>query len=257
MAGTKENDADDLVHSILEILRKSRTDYTVFFRTLSNYSLSSPSTTKGAISDLILTSFASKSYKNAFRRRDPKEVAPTAESIGAELETWFGAYHNRVLEAVGGDTGLEALEEADRKRKAAMWAANPKWVPRQWIMQDIIETCSQSPICEVSKTASLSQDSMVDDSDLPDAPADPDNHIGIVDRAMRVLLGDTFGEISDAEEWEKLLGKKKEANVFAEGWGVQEWMLVEKWANEPTVGCEVLVLMFRRIWTDFNALHRK
>lgn len=67
---------------------------------------------------------------------------------------------------------------------------------------------------------------------MPDLPADPDDHIGIVDSAMRVLLGDTFGEISEAEEWEKL-GEKKETGIFAQGWGMREWMLVEKWAGEP------------------------
>lgn len=101
--------------------------------------------------------------------------------------------------------------------------------------QDIIETCSQSPFCKVPDTATLTTSDTTTDTDTDtetETETDPQNHIGIVDSAVRVLLGDTFGEISEAEEWEKL-GVKGKGNVWSSGWGVREWMLVEKWSKEP------------------------
>lgn len=234
---TKEDDDDTLVHPLLEILQNTHTDYTIFFRTLSSYSLSMPSTGHKAVSDLILESLAAKSFKNAFRRRDPDAKPITAENVTKDLDTWFQTYHDRLLSELGtAELSSETLQAADNARKLRMWKANPKWVPRQWIMQDIIETCSKSPICTLPANASLSSAEMSDpDANVPETPADPDNNIGIVDSAMRVLLGDVYGEVSDAEEWEKL-GEKPEKSVWAEGWGLKEWMLVEKWSGEPPVG---------------------
>lgn len=135
LATSKDEDLNDLVHPILEVLENSHTDYTLFFRTLSSYSLASPSEGKEKISELILDSLEAKSYKNAFRRYEPGEEPPTAQSVGKALDAWFTVYHNRLIDELGSAIGPEDLEEADKKRKRAMMGVNPKWVPRQWIMQ--------------------------------------------------------------------------------------------------------------------------
>ncbi|KAI9032051.1 hypothetical protein DFJ74DRAFT_320520 [Hyaloraphidium curvatum] len=231
---SQEDDADTLVHPLLEVLQTSSMDYTLFFRTLSSYSVASPSVTKDVLVSLVRDSFTSKSFKRAFRKPEPGEKPPTADSIAEDLEAWFGSYHNRLLEEVGSDLSPEALAEGDRDRKTRMWAANPKWVPRQWIMQDVIETCSKSPICKVPELANFtSSDNPPAPEDVPPPAVEADENVLAVDRAMRVLCGDTYGEVSDAEEWERLLGHKKETNSFAKGWGLEEWMLVEKWGGEP------------------------
>jgi hypothetical protein len=87
-----------------------------------------------------------------------------------------------------------------------MRKVNPRWVPRQWILQSIINTASSSPLCDPNRSHSSE-------------PFERDAQLDIVDSAMRVLLFDTFGEISE------------DGVAVPDGWGIQEWMLVEEWSS--------------------------
>jgi len=172
LTSVTDDDVAGLIHPILNLLEQTRSDYTRFFRALSDFTSSTD-----------LTTFLLKSLEKS------EEKGENPELINSQAEEWWTLYSARP------------------RNTAAMRKVNPKWVPRQWILQDIIDTCHTSPLCTVDS--------------FTDAPLQVDGPLSIVDSAMRVLLHDTYGEISE------------DGAPTPEGWGLQEWMLVEKWSADP------------------------
>ncbi|KAG6083395.1 hypothetical protein E4U15_002002 [Claviceps sp. LM218 group G6] len=119
----KKSDFDDLFSSALDTLETYELDFNHFFRRLSHIQLSD------------LASHA-----------DCKEKAPVffhKEGVHREdeakewLATWLGKWRARVIEDWK-DDGEDVSHARDQERQQAMKRVNPNFVPRGWILDEVI-----------------------------------------------------------------------------------------------------------------------
>ncbi|KAG6272764.1 hypothetical protein E4U47_002340 [Claviceps purpurea] len=119
----KKSDFDDLFSSALDTLETYELDFNHFFRRLSHIQLSD------------LASHA-----------DRKEKAPVffhKEGVHREdeakewLATWLGKWRARVIEDWK-DDGEDVSDARDEERQQAMKRVNPNFVPRGWILDEVI-----------------------------------------------------------------------------------------------------------------------
>ncbi|KAG6316185.1 hypothetical protein E4U44_000884 [Claviceps purpurea] len=119
----KKSDFDDLFSSALDTLETYELDFNHFFRRLSYIQLSD------------LASHA-----------DRKEKAPVffhKEGVHREdeakewLATWLGKWRARVMEDWK-DDGEDVSDARDEERQQAMKRVNPNFVPRGWILDEVI-----------------------------------------------------------------------------------------------------------------------
>ncbi|KAG6159648.1 hypothetical protein E4U37_002811 [Claviceps purpurea] len=119
----KKSDFDDLFSSALDTLETYELDFNHFFRRLSHIQLSD------------LASHA-----------DCKEKAPVffhKEGVHREdeakewLATWLGKWRARVIEDWK-DDGEDVSDARDEERQQAMKRVNPNFVPRGWILDEVI-----------------------------------------------------------------------------------------------------------------------
>jgi serine/tyrosine/threonine adenylyltransferase len=111
----KENISDDisLVQELTKLLQVSETDYTIFFRNLSNYKKNTTSKTN------IL-----KSIEDAFY--SPQEIV---SELKISWEKWIQKYLQR----------LQIEAQSDTQRKTSMNQINPKYIWRNYIASQVIE----------------------------------------------------------------------------------------------------------------------
>jgi uncharacterized protein YdiU (UPF0061 family) len=109
---------DALMTDLLALLQKNEVDMTIFFRALAEVDPAAPS----------LAPFADAFYDEARRER-------SAEDFGA----WLRRYAARLL-----DDPLPAAE-----RRARMNAANPRYVPRNYLAQEAIDRAEQGDLAGV------------------------------------------------------------------------------------------------------------
>ncbi|KAG5958752.1 hypothetical protein E4U58_005273 [Claviceps cyperi] len=120
---SKKSDFDDLFSSALDTLETYELDFNHFFRRLSHIQLSD------------LTSHA-----------DCKEIAPVffhKEGVHREdeakewLAAWLGKWRARVIDDWK-DDGENVSDAGDQERQQAMKRVNPNFVPRGWILDEVI-----------------------------------------------------------------------------------------------------------------------
>lgn len=121
----KESDFDNLFSEALDTMEGLELDFTHFFRRLSNIRL-----------DEIATPDARKAKASVFFHSEgpPKLVDETEarEKIAAWLDSW----RSRIIEDWVTD-GADA-EAQDAKRIEAMRQVNPNFIPRGWILDELI-----------------------------------------------------------------------------------------------------------------------
>ncbi|CAI6328831.1 unnamed protein product [Periconia digitata] len=115
---TKQDDFDSLYSELLDCLQAFELDFHHAFRRLSGFAL-----------DELKSEEARKDVAGRFFRSNeaPRQEDASRERLGKWLEKWAA----RVKEDWG--------EAADAERQAAMRSVNPNFVPRSWILDELIE----------------------------------------------------------------------------------------------------------------------
>ncbi|KAI1461055.1 UPF0061-domain-containing protein [Annulohypoxylon moriforme] len=122
----KESDFDDLFSSVLDTMGALELDFNLFFRRLSSVKV-----------DEIETEEARRDRASVFFYSDG------VTGIGGEAEgrkrvgEWLGKWRQRILEDWG--DGKTVSDEQDRERMRAMKKVNPSFIPRGWILDEIIQ----------------------------------------------------------------------------------------------------------------------
>ncbi|KAF2128753.1 UPF0061-domain-containing protein [Dothidotthia symphoricarpi CBS 119687] len=114
----KDTDFDELMSELLDCLEQFELDFHHAFRRLSAVKLNE-----------LDTDDARKDVAGRFFRADnaPRQEGKERERIGA----WLGKWAARAKEDWG--------SESEAERQAAMLAVNPKFVPRSWILDELID----------------------------------------------------------------------------------------------------------------------
>ncbi|KAI2631590.1 UPF0061-domain-containing protein [Xylaria nigripes] len=121
----KESDFDQLFSELLDTMESLEIDFNLFFRRLSNVKLSE-----------LTSEEARKNRASLFFYQDGVTgfggEAEGRKRLGAWLESW----RQRVFEDWG--DGSSVSEEADVLRTEAMKKVNPNFIPRGWILDEVI-----------------------------------------------------------------------------------------------------------------------
>ncbi|OAX79002.1 hypothetical protein ACJ72_06681 [Emergomyces africanus] len=117
----KESDFQELFSELLDTLEMLELDFNHFFRHLSNISLADIETDeqRKAIASIF------------FHKEGVSGIGNTEESARGRIAKWVSAWRERILEDWGA--------EADEERQKAMKAVNPKFLPRSWILDEVIQ----------------------------------------------------------------------------------------------------------------------
>ena len=142
-------DFDTLFSPLLDTLETHSLDFHLFFRRLSTLPLSAITTTSAAHSaasrffykDSLPTSSSSSSFPPSSFSSSSSDEARTA------LASWLTTWRERITS----DWGTSASSEAERV--AAMKAINPNFVPRGWILDELIRRVEKGGERDVLKRA--------------------------------------------------------------------------------------------------------
>ncbi|KAI1813634.1 UPF0061-domain-containing protein [Poronia punctata] len=121
----KDGDFDRLFSELLEVMELLELDFNLFFRRLSAVRLSELETEK-AREDKASVFF----YQDGVTGLGGEEEG--RKRVGAYLDRW----RQRILEDWG--DGSTISDEADAQRTEAMKKVNPSFIPRSWILDEII-----------------------------------------------------------------------------------------------------------------------
>lgn len=118
----KEGDFEKLFSELLDAQEKLELDFNHFFRRLSSVKVAEVETkeTKEVTS------------KKFFHSEGVTGLNETNESASEKVTTWLEAWRERIVE----DWGTDA--SADAEREAAMKGVNPNFVPRGWVLDEVI-----------------------------------------------------------------------------------------------------------------------
>ncbi|KAI1843057.1 hypothetical protein JX266_010746 [Neoarthrinium moseri] len=123
---SRESDFDDLFSSLLDTMEALELDFNLFFRRL------------GGLRTAHLDTQEAREVKAGlfFPKNDAANTgAPTPredEEARKRVGEWLGKWRTRVVEDWG------EADAADEERRAAMRAVNPSFVPRGWVLDEII-----------------------------------------------------------------------------------------------------------------------
>lgn len=123
-----DQERDELLDSLLELMESLELDFNHFFRRLSKLGLAETTELESR-----------KAIAERFFHRDGA-ASVVGERARERLAEWLGSWRKCVVEDLGGDAGEEAADcgdDEDRKRR--MKAVNPKFTPRNWILDEVIE----------------------------------------------------------------------------------------------------------------------
>lgn len=126
--GLRRQDANDeslLIISLLDIMQEFKLDFHSTFRQLSNFT-PSVMRTEG-VDDFISAILA---------------LTPEARSIdraraASDIRGWLGKYANRIQDEYD-EWKIEPSNDIDATRRAFMKSVNPRFVLRQWVLEEVI-----------------------------------------------------------------------------------------------------------------------
>ena len=121
----KESDFDQLFSSLLDTMQELELDFNLFFRKLSGLKVSEIGSAQ-ARRDKASMFFYKEGVK--FVREDDARV---------KISEWLEGWRQRIVEDWGEDGNVP--EERDAERRVAMKAVNPSFIPRGWILDEIIK----------------------------------------------------------------------------------------------------------------------
>ncbi|ODH48876.1 hypothetical protein GX48_05022 [Paracoccidioides brasiliensis] len=117
----KESDFEVLFSELLDTLEALELDFNHFFRHLSGISLADIETDeqRKAIASIF------------FHKEGVGGIGNTEESARERISKWLSSWRERIAEDWAAVT--------DEKRQKAMKAANPKFLPRSWVLEEVIQ----------------------------------------------------------------------------------------------------------------------
>ncbi|PGH03533.1 hypothetical protein AJ80_08666 [Polytolypa hystricis UAMH7299] len=117
----KESDFQELFSGLLDMLEALELDFNHFFRLLSGISLTDIDNNekRKAIASIF------------FHKEGVGGIGNTEETARERIAQWLSTWRDRVLE----DWNLEN----DTERQQSMKAVNPKFLPRSWILEEVIQ----------------------------------------------------------------------------------------------------------------------
>jgi uncharacterized protein YdiU (UPF0061 family) len=118
----KDSDFDKLFSELLDTMEKLELDFNHFFRRLSDVKVAEVET-KEARESLA---------KKFFHAEGVTGLNETNESACTKVGVWLDAWRERIVEDWGNETS------ADSEREKAMKAVNPNFVPRGWVLDEVI-----------------------------------------------------------------------------------------------------------------------
>ncbi|KAK9781143.1 hypothetical protein AB5N19_13280 [Seiridium cardinale] len=119
----KDSDFDELFSSMLDTMEELELDFNLFFRRLSGLKIAHLDTQE------------SREVKAGvfFYKDGASGPAPNEEEGRKRIAEWLGKYRERVVEDWG------ESEAADEQRRDSMKKVNPSFIPRGWILDEIIK----------------------------------------------------------------------------------------------------------------------
>ncbi|KAL1967241.1 hypothetical protein VTN77DRAFT_3287 [Rasamsonia byssochlamydoides] len=117
----KESDFQDLFSELLDTLERLELDFNHFFRRLSEV----------ALSDIETNEQRKNVARIFFHSEGIGGIGNTEESAKERIGKWLESWRNRILE----DWDLDK----DKERQEAMKGVNPKFLPRSWVLDEVIE----------------------------------------------------------------------------------------------------------------------
>ncbi|KAL2424468.1 Protein adenylyltransferase SelO, mitochondrial [Exophiala dermatitidis] len=119
----KDSDFDKLFSELLDTMEALELDFNHFFRRLSTVKLDDVSTKEGR----------EQTAERFFHQEGVTGLNETNDSGRDRVGKWLDSWRERIVE----DWGSEP--PADKEREKAMKAVNPNFVPRGWLLDDIID----------------------------------------------------------------------------------------------------------------------
>ncbi|EAS37188.1 YdiU domain-containing protein [Coccidioides immitis RS] len=117
----KDSDFEKLFSDLLDTLEALELDFNHFFRKLSGFSLS----------DIESEEKRKEVASVFFHQEGVGGIGNTEESARERLAKWLSAWRDRVIEDWGSDSDVE--------RQTSMKAVNPKFLPRSWVLDEVIQ----------------------------------------------------------------------------------------------------------------------
>lgn len=119
----KQSDFDKLFSDLLDIMEALELDFNHFFRRLSTIK----------VADIGTDEDRSNAAKIFAHSEGVTGLNESEESLREKVGKWLVGWRERVVEDWGeGD-------EAEKERQAAMKSVNPNFVPRSWLLDEVIE----------------------------------------------------------------------------------------------------------------------
>ncbi|KAL4996145.1 hypothetical protein BDV10DRAFT_187371 [Aspergillus recurvatus] len=119
----RESDFQELFSELLDTLEALELDFNHFFRRLSSVPVTELETEAGR-KEIAHIFFHTEGHGG---------IGYTEDSARERIAKWLDRWRQRVLEDWGSDA------DADTERQEAMKEVNPKFVPRGWILDEVIE----------------------------------------------------------------------------------------------------------------------
>jgi uncharacterized protein YdiU (UPF0061 family) len=132
----KESDFDKLFSELLDTMEALELDFNHFFRRLSSVKISDVETTEGR--ENIAERF--------FHHGGVTGLNETNDSGREKIGAWLDQWRQRIIEDWGTST-----EDADSQRCQSMSSVNPNFVPRGWLLDDIIDRVQNKNEREILK----------------------------------------------------------------------------------------------------------
>jgi serine/tyrosine/threonine adenylyltransferase len=134
----KDSDFDKLFSELLDTMEALELDFNHFFRRLSSVKVDDIATKEGR----------EKTAEIFFHHEGVTGLNETNESGRTKIGAWLDQWRQRILEDWGSSPDSSA---ADAEREAAMKKVNPNFVPRGWLLDDIIERVEKKKEREILK----------------------------------------------------------------------------------------------------------
>lgn len=119
----KESDFDGLFSNLLDTMEALELDFNHFFRRLSSVK----------VSDLATEESRQATAKRFAHSEGITGLNETEETLKRKVGEWLSAWRERVVEDWNEDAS------ADAEREKAMKSVNPNFVPRGWLLDEVIE----------------------------------------------------------------------------------------------------------------------
>ncbi|KAJ3117942.1 hypothetical protein HDU96_004846 [Phlyctochytrium bullatum] len=178
---------------------------------------------------------------------------PSEREIRFRWQKWAKSYRSRLLLEHAASKSHDSMETEDQNRSQRMKRTNPRFMLRNWILQDIVEALESLPELaprdpeiermerefeeygrvatgerrlKRDKPVAAGEEAEEEKREAPRVEPVPVSN-ELVERALRILVGDVWGEVMDADGWQGL------DKVYATKWSGP----VPKWGKNICLSC--------------------